>query len=169
MSIHPRRLAEAFDPPVSEEIASRLLSEPRFADRIEAMLGISGKAPERSTLEALVRRAGIVLHARHFVREIRGPVIAEWTSRLGADALAEARANVDLGWEREAPEQPSDLDRQIESDGLACLAAWIAARPAPERRCIALQWPSDDAVPSTDDATILIIGPQILDRLMGSQ
>lgn len=169
MSVHPKRLAAAFDPPVSEDIASRLLSEPRFSSRIDAMLGISGTVPERAALEALVDRAGIVLNARHFVREIRGPVIAEWTARFGADALAEARANVDLGWDRETPDQPSDLDQQLQSDGLACLAAWIAARPAPERRCIAVQWPNDDAVPGTDDPTILTLGPQILDRLMGAR
>lgn len=164
MSPHPARLAAAFDPSIPRDIAERLLAQPRFADRIAAMLD-SGDAPDRNALEALARRAGTVLYARSFVREIRGPVIAGLAERLGT-ALDDARAHVDLGWDRIAPTDPEALDTAIDVAGSACLAAWIADLPEDERRRIALHWPDDAAVPQTDDPTILTLGPPILRRLM---
>ena len=155
---HPARLSAAFDPPLPQDAAARLLVHPRFAARIEAMCGPTDHT--RDGLEALARRAGPILHARAFVREIRGPAIADLTARFGADALADARAHADLGWNRDAP-----IDT-LAADGIACLGAWIAALPEPERRGVSMLWPDDDAVPCTTDATILTLGPRIITRLM---
>lgn len=160
MSQHPARLAAAFTPPIPTDVAAQLLAHPRFKGRIDAMFG--GPAPmDRATLDDLARRAGPVLHARSFVREIRGPVIAELTARFGAGALADARAHADLGRDRDAP---ADAET-ITADGIACLGAWIAALPDDIRTRITAQWPDDASLPRTSDATILTLGPQIIDRL----
>lgn len=164
MTPHPARLAAAFDPPIPIDVAARLLAQPRFASRIAAMLD-SGDAPARAALEAIARRAGAVLYARSFVREIRGPVIADLAARLGP-ALDDARAHVDLGWDRIAPTGPDALIAAIDAAGTGCLAAWIADLPEADRRRVALQWPDDGALPQTDDPEILTLGPRIVRRLM---
>ncbi len=156
--IHPARLAAAFSPPVPQTVAEKLLAEPRFADRITAMLG----TPADIDPKALALRAGAVLHSRRFVREIRGPAIAEMTARFGAAVLADARAHADLGWDREG-----DPDT-IEADGMACIGAWIAQLDPATRARVVLHWPDDAALPQTDDPAILTLGPQIVNRLAGT-
>ncbi|MDH2326592.1 hypothetical protein QCN27_06900 [Cereibacter sp. SYSU M97828] len=167
MTPHPARLAAAFDPPIPLSVAERLLADARFQSRIDALLD-GGDVPDRTTLEALAQRAGAVLYARSFVREIRGPVIADLAARLGP-ALDDARAHVDLGWDRIAPTDPDALAQAVDGAGLACLAAWIADLPEDERRRVALQWPDDAALPQTADPEIRTLGPRILRRLMESE
>lgn len=167
MTPHPARLAAAFDPPIPVDVAAKLLVQPRFASRIAVMLD-SGDAPARTVLEGIAKRAGAVLYARSFVREIRGPVIADLSARLGP-ALDDARAHVDLGWDRIAPTDPDALATAIDSAGTACLAAWLADLPDAERRRIALQWPCDGDLPHTDDDEILTLGPRIFCRLMDTE
>lgn len=163
--IHPARLAAAFAPPLPQPVAAQLLGHPRFADRIRTLFPDAPMddddaallARGREGLEDLARRAGPVLYARSFVREIRGPVIAALAASFGEGALADARAHSDLGWDRDSPADPES----VESDGFACLGAWLAGLPPAAR----LLWPDDAAVPRTDDPVILTLGPQILRRL----
>lgn len=176
MSVHPARLAALFTPPLPEAVVTRLLAEPRFANRIDALAGLSPAeagdpadlrllALGRAALDALAPRAGIVLHARPLLREIRGPVIAALTARFGEDALTEARRHPDLS--DDVPEMP-EADR-IEADGRSCLAAWIADLPPDLHRRAMLLWPDDGAVPARGDARTDARGPAILRRLAGPQ
>lgn len=169
MTTHPARLASAFDPPLSPETAARLLADPRFADRIDALLGGAHDAPARETLDALAPRAGAVLFARSFLREIRGPVIADLTARFGPEALTDARTHADLAWDRPAPEDAGALAEAVEIAGAACLGAWIDSLPDTERRGVTRQWPDDASLPRTDDDRILTLGPQIMNRLIETQ
>lgn len=172
MTPHPARLAAFFDPPLPVDIASQLLSHPRFASRIAALLGARDTIVDKSDLDELALRAGMIFHAPYFVREIRGPAVAELATRFGAEHIAEARLNADLGADfgahRPSPQDIEDLAQAIERDGSACIGAWIASLPEEERRLVALQWADDSAVPTTEDAEILSLGPKILNRLMES-
>lgn len=171
--IHPTRVAAAFAPPLPPPVARQLLDHPRFADRIALLLGPLDLPDDvdtalvmqgREGLERLATCAGAVLHARRFLREIRGPVIADLATRLGEDALAVARAHADLAWSREGPADVDAFATTVAADGAACLGAWITecGGSAP------LLWPDDDSVPRTDDPEIRTLGPQIVRRLQGT-
>ncbi|MCJ8141070.1 hypothetical protein [Falsirhodobacter halotolerans] len=167
MTPHPLRLARHLGRDVPETLAARLLAEARFADRI-ATLFPEGEplgdpdariaAMDMTALDRLALRAGAVIHADRLLREIRGPVIADWTARFGADALALARAHADLALAR--PETAL-----AEEDGRACLGAWIAALPPAAKARLSLLWPDEDAVPTPGDAVFRDHGPVVIRRL----
>lgn len=179
MSVHPARLAACFTPPVPETVAASLLGHPRFASGIAVLIadrhGLFDDAlpdadriliaMDRAALEALAARAGIVIHARTFLREIRGPVIAERTARFGDGALASARTHSDLALDRSPPTDTEGLAQAVQADGIACLAAWVAGLPPAVRARAALIWPDDAALPLTSDTEIRSHGPAVLRRL----
>ncbi|MDB6454403.1 hypothetical protein [Falsirhodobacter sp. 20TX0035] len=168
-AIHPSRLRLLFDPPLPDAVAARLRAEPRFADRIAAMAGpdpLDGADPAdrallamgREGLETLALRAGVVLHARALLREIRGPVIAALAARFGEGALTDARRHLDLSPDRTDLAEPE----RIAADGTACLSAWLDTLPPALRDHAALAWP--DNLPPGDEVT-RTHGPAILRRL----
>jgi hypothetical protein len=180
--LHPDRMAVCFRTVGGAGLPERLTTEPRFAARLAGVLhrhydlaeaDDGGVAPadqvlaalSRDQLERLAARAGVILRAREFLREIRGPVLAALAERFGADALEDARRHVDLAGDRPQAVDLDGLEAAVNLDGEACLAAWIAALPAPLSRRLRLKWPNDHAVPSTDDADIIERGPAILQRL----
>lgn len=174
-TLHPARLAARFSPPLTEAVAGRLLAEPRFADRIEALfsLDVAPSASEadgilislcREPLEQLAARAGVVLHARRILQEIRGPVISDFVAHFGEPALVAARAHADLSADRQAPEEGAEF-QVIADDGMACLAAWLSDLPPILHMRVALSWPDDGSLPYTNDPVILSHGPQIMRRL----
>lgn len=182
VDLHPDRMAVCFRTVGTAGLPKKLTAEPRFAARLAGVLhrhydlaeaDDGGFAPEdqilaglsRDELERLAARAGVILRAREFLREIRGPVLAALAERFGADALEDARQHVDLAGDRLQAIDLDGLEAAVNLDGEACLAAWIIALPAPLLRRVRLKWPNDHAVPATDDADIIERGPAILRRL----
>ncbi|KKX26169.1 hypothetical protein [Rhizobium sp. LC145] len=180
--LHPDRMAACFRTVGATGLPKRLTAEPRFAGRLAGVLhrhydltemDEGSGAPEdqglvalsRDELERLAVRAGVILRAREFLREIRGPVLAALAERFGPGALEDARRHVDLAGNRPPAIDLDGLEAAVSLDGEACLAAWIAALPAPLSRRVCLKWPNDHAVPSTDDAYVIERGPVILRRL----
>ncbi|OHV79424.1 hypothetical protein [Rhizobium sp. LCM 4573] len=180
--LHPDRMAVCFRTVGAAGLPKRLTAEPRFSARLAGVLyrhydltemdDGSGMredqvlaALSRDDLERLALHAGVILRAREFLREIRGPVLAALAERFGADALEDARRHVDLAGDRPQAVDLEGLEAAVNNDGEACLAAWIMALPAPLSRRVRLKWPNDHAVPSTDDADIIERGPALLRRL----
>ena len=179
--MHPDRIAVCFRTVGADGLPDGLLGEPRFAGRIaqivtrhydlvdandaieEADRVLAARA--RENLEELAVRAGVVLHARQFVQEIRGPVLAALTERFGVDALDDARRHVDLATDRAKITDLDELEAEIARAGTACLAAWIEAIPVSLQRRVRLKWPNDHAVPVTDNTDLVEHGPAILRRL----
>lgn len=181
--LYPDRLAVCFRTAGAAGLPEALTTEPRFAARIAGIVDrhydLSEPAPDvgpedrflldlsREDLDRFAARAGIVLHARKFLQEIRGPVLAALTERFGPDAMDDARRHADLA--AADGEMTADLDAfaaRATRDGAACLAAWIGVLPMPLQRRVQLKWPNDHAVPTTDDADIRERGPAILRRLV---
>ena len=179
--MHPDRIALCFRTVGAEGLPDGLLSEPRFATRLAQIvtrhydLADTGEAIEeadhalamlsRNDLEKLASRAGVVLHARQFVQEIRGPVLATLTDRFGAVALDDVRHHADLATDKTRIDDLDALEAEISRDGMACLAAWIKSLPASLQRRVRLKWPNDHAVPMTDSTDLVERGPVILRRL----
>lgn len=179
--MHPDRIAVCFRTVGADGLPEGLLGEARFAERIAQIvtrhydLADADQAIEkadrvlaartRENLEELAVRAGVVLHARQFVQEIRGPVLAALTVRFGADALDEARRHVDLATDKAKIADLDELEAEIARAGTACLAAWIEAIPVSLQRRVRLKWPNDHAVPVTGNTDLVEHGPAILRRL----
>lgn len=180
--IHPERVAACFRASASGGFAERLMKEPRFTSRLNDLLagqyGLAhiqddmGDTPDMllaglgsSDLERLARRAGIVFYAHVFVQEIRGPMLAVFSERFGAEALEDARAHHDLAGGRPATDDLEALEKSVREEGKACLAAWIAALPEQLSRRVKLKWPNDTAVPVTVDQDLVERGTAILRRL----
>lgn len=180
--LHQDRLSGCFRTVGVAGLPEVLTSEPRFVTRLAELISsrydlsenVHEGVPEdrlllemsREGLERLAVRAGIVLHARRFLREIRGPVLAAFAERFGVDVIEDARRHSDLAADRETTEDLDAFAATTVLEGQACLAAWINALPAPLQRRIQLKWPHDRAVPTTDDASLLDLGPAILRRLV---
>lgn len=183
--MHPDRIAVCFRSVGADGLPDGLLDEPRFAARLARIvtrhydLADADEAIEdadrvlaaraRENLEELAVRAGVVLHARHFVQEIRGPVLAALTERFGADALDDARRHADLATDKAKIADLDELEAEIARAGTACLAAWIKALPVSLQRRVRLKWPNDHAVPVTDNTELVEHGPTILRRLCVSE
>lgn len=180
--LHPDRMAVCFRSAGVAGLPEKLTSEPRFAARLAGVLhrhydlaeiDERGGAQEdqalaglsREELEGLSVRAGVILRAREFLQEIRGPVLAALAERFGADGLEDARRHVGLAVDRPKTMDLDALEAMVKLEGEACLAAWIAALPLPLSRRVRLKWPNDHAVPVTQDVAILERGPLILRRL----
>lgn len=179
--IHPDRIALCFRTAGVDGLPDGLLGEPRFAGRLaeivtrhydladtgetldEADLALA--ALSREDLERLAVRAGVVVHARQFVQEIRGPVLAALGERFGPEALDVARRHAGLGLDIARTDDLDALETEIARAGTACLAGWIQTLPASLQRHIRLKWPNDHAVPVTDNADLVEHGPAILRRL----
>ncbi|WP_343315002.1 hypothetical protein AAIB41_15930 [Brucella sp. BE17] len=180
-NVHPERIAACFRAEASGSLAKKLMKEPRFAGRLEALLhqhyqisddGDADDTVDRmiagldlSELEALAFRAGIVYRARIFVQEIRGPILAAFAERFGEEALQDARLYHDLAGERLPILDLDALENAIREEGEACLGAWIRTLPEPLSKQLSLKWPDDAAIPATSDADILARGPAIMRRL----
>ncbi len=183
--MHPDRIALCFRTVGVDGLPEGLADEPRFAARLAQIvtrhydLADTGETIEevdralavlsRENLEKLAARAGVVLHARQFVQEIRGPVLAALGERFGADALDDARRHPDLAMDKVKIDDLDELEAEIAGDGTACLAAWIEAIPVSLKRRVRLKWPNDHAVPVTDRADLVEHGPAILRRLGHSE
>jgi hypothetical protein len=88
------------------------MTEPRFAERLFELVTRHydlGNVVEnidesdqilaalsRENLDSLAARAGVVVHARQFLQEIRGPVLAALAERFGPQALDDARRHAGL-------------------------------------------------------------------------
>ncbi|NKE74159.1 hypothetical protein [Ochrobactrum sp. MC-1LL] len=181
-SVHPDRVAACFRMDGSGGFAKKLMKEPRFAGRLEALLRQHYRLAETddggdpvdralaafslSELVALAFRAGIIFRARVFIQEIRGPVLAAFAERFGEEALEDARLHHDLAGERTLIHDLDALEKAIRDEGRACLAAWIATLPEPLSKELCLIWPDDASMPSTTDPDILEHGPTIVRRLV---
>lgn len=179
--MHPDRIALCFRTVGADGLPDRLVDETRFAERLAQIvtrhydLVDTDESIEeadralallsRENLEKLAMRAGVVLHARQFVQEIRGPVLTALGERFGADTLDDARRHADLAMDKAKIDDLDELEAEIAGDGTACLAAWIEALPVPLKRRVRLKWPNDHAVPVTDRTGLVEHGPVILRRL----
>jgi hypothetical protein len=179
--MHPDRIAVCFRTVGAGGLPEGLLSEPRFAGRLGEIvtrhydLGDAGETEDdadrvlaalsRENLEKLAMRAGVVLHARQFLQEIRGPVLAALTERFGAQALDDARRHADMAPDMARTDDLDELEAEVARDGTSCLAAWIDAVPISAKRRVRLKWPNDHAVPMADDNRFQECGPAILRRL----
>lgn len=181
--INPDRVMACFRTVGSSSRAMMLGDEPRFAARLadivsrhydvndvaqadDASPDLHLAALPLKELERLASRAGIVLRAKNFLQEIRGPVLATLTERFGADAFEDARRHADLAGRKLDVVDLDGLWTAVESDGLACLAAWVSSLSGPTSRRVRLKWPNDAAVPGTVDIEIIARGPAILRRLV---
>jgi hypothetical protein len=181
---HPRRIVQAFNGLIGEEIASKLLAEERFADRLTVLLadrsGLSDDfgdetptpAAERlvmlsgSEIEALVRRIGAVYWARAIVGQIRASAVVAVKQVLGEDAHAAALAHRDLAASGCKLPGLEELGGAVTSAGLRCLAAWCARQPAGIATRARLKFPAssdldDPLAPPFDE-----LGPRIVERLL---
>lgn len=181
-NLHPDRMAVCFRTAGARDLPEGLTREPRFAGRLSDVLhrhydltkldGESGSNEDQilaglslPQLDRLSIRAGIILRAREFLQEIRGPVLAELAERFGAGALTDARRHADLAWDRPKTADLDELKIAVGRDGETCLAAWIAGLPASLSRRVELKWPNDAALPTSGDAALAERGPAILRRL----
>lgn len=179
--MHPDRIALCFRTVGADGLPEGLADEPRFAERLARIvmrhydladtgepIGEADQALallSRDNLEKLAMRAGVVVHARQFVQEIRGPVLAALGKRFGADALDDARRHADLAMDKAKIDDLDELEAEIAGDGAACIAAWIEALPVSLQRRVRLKWPNNHAVPVTDNTDLVELGPAILRRL----
>lgn len=179
--MHPDRIATCFRTVGADGLPEGLLGDARFSGRLAEIvmrhydLDDAGETADdadrvlvaltRGHLEKLAVRAGVVLHARQFVQEIRGPVLAALGERFGPAALDDARRHADLAVDMARTDDLDQLDAEVTRDGTACLAAWIDALPVSVKRRVRLKWPNDHAVPMTDDGRFQERGPAILRRL----
>jgi hypothetical protein len=179
--MHPDRIATCFRTVGADGLPEGLLGEPRFADRLTEIvtrhydLGDMGETADdadhvlaalsREDIEKLAIRAGVVLHARQFVQEIRGPVLAALGERFGPVALDDARRHTDLALDMARTDDLDQLEAEVARDGTSCLAAWIDALSVSVKRRVRLKWPNDHAVPTMDDGRFQECGPAILRRL----
>lgn len=179
--MHPDRITRCFRNVGAAGLPDGLLGNPRFAGRLAHIVtrhydlaDVDETAEEadralaalsQENLQQLAIRAGVVVHARRFVQEIRGPVLVALTERFGLEALDDARRHADLAMDRAKTDDFDALETDIAGDGMACLSAWIEALPVALRKRVRLKWPNDHAVPVTDDATLRDHGPTILRRL----
>ncbi|MBY5378374.1 hypothetical protein ELG83_24310 (plasmid) [Rhizobium leguminosarum] len=181
--LHPERLTACFRTIVAGGFLEGLMGEARFAGRLADVvsrhygltrISADGAAAEDlvladlglNELRALALRAGVILHSKAFLQEIRGPVVAALIERFGSGALDDARRHFDLIAERPKAADLDELQRLIQLDGEACLAAWIASLPPALSARVRLKWPDDHALPKTDDVEIIARGPTIMRRLV---
>lgn len=184
LGIHPDRLLACFTTVSSPVVLEHLRDEPRFADRLAAIVAghyglstIEGPidsadqalvAFSTEELDAIALRAGVVINARAFLREIRGPMLAALGERFGPLALDDARRFGEMAAERPPAGDVDELEQVVRRDGQACLAAWIAALPEPIARHVKLKWPDDASLPIARDAGTGAAdqGAQVLRRLV---
>ncbi|MEB2847437.1 hypothetical protein GAO09_24930 [Rhizobiales bacterium RZME27] len=183
--MHPDRVALCFRTVGANGLPDGLMDEPRFATRLTEIVtchydlaDTSESIDEvdqalallsRDNLEKLAARAGVVLHARQFVQEIRGPVLSALTDRFGAEALDDARRHGALATDMARTDDLDELEAEVARDGTSCLAAWIEVLPVSLKRRVRLKWPNDHAVPAKDNADLVELGPVILRRLYASE
>jgi hypothetical protein len=180
--IHADRILACFPTVSSAVVLEHLRGEPRFAARLTDIVarhyGLSAIDDDidpadrtladfsKDDLDAIALRAGVVVNARIFLREIRGPMLAALGERFGAQALEDARQNAELAADRPPVDDIDALEKAVQRDGQACLGAWIAALREPMRRTVMLKWPDDTSVPEGGDEAPGKQGPQILRRLV---
>lgn len=183
--IDRERLAACFRTPSDAGLPDGFLAEPRFSDRLDDVIkshyGLSDMdndvdevdrmltALSRVQLETLAFRAGVVLHARQLLLEVRGPVLSALALRLGQSAMDDARRHVSLAPEMARIDDLDMLEAAVSRAGTACLAAWIASLPGSMQRRIRLKWPNDQAVPKTNDVIIGDCGAAILRSLVSCE
>jgi hypothetical protein len=184
--IHADRILACFSTVSSPVVLEHLRGEPRFAARLMEIVarhyGLSAVDNDiepadraladlpREELDAIALRAGVVVNARVFLREIRGPMLTALGERFGAQALEDARRHGELAADRMPVGDIDALEKAVQRDGEACLGAWIATLAEPLARTVKLKWPDDMSVPAVPDEGLREgygdRGPQILRRLI---
>lgn len=179
-AIHPERLATCFAGAGASGVVTAMAASERFAPRLQE-LGMRHyrlfdwniadpvdrrlAALDRDELEAFAVPCGAVVWSSAILREIRGNVVATMIDRFGSNAMALARMLSELALDRTMPEGIDAFDAALHADGRGCIAAWIAAQPAPVQAHLRLKWPSDALVPDTQDLDVLAEGAAILRRV----
>jgi YOP proteins translocation protein K (YscK) len=179
--VHPRRVVDAFDGLIGEGIASKLLAEERFRDRLSELLAktyaLSGdvKADALSEsarrlllasgddLMALVRRFGAIYWARAIASAIESSAVVALKEVLGDDNYAAALAHRALaGPDRALPDLEA-LDADITAAGLRCLAGWCSVQPAWIAQRIRLKVANGTELDGPVTAPFDEAGPRIVD------
>lgn len=180
--IHADRLLACFSTVSSPVVLEHLRNEPRFAERLtEIVIGhyglasVDGDIDPADTvlagllveeLDAIALRAGVILNGRVFLREIRGPMLAALGERFGPQALEDARRHAELAIDPMPVGDLDALEEAVQSDGRACLGAWIASLPKPLAEQVRLKWSDDASVPAVSVDGPGDRGAQILRRLV---
>jgi len=178
---HPGRLV-ALAPALDEGAASRLLAVPRLHERLSERLLVAASLqteecwdfpPRRrlallppAELRRIARHAGAALHSRSvrnvIVRQARERLI----ERIGADAYAFAVKRAPfLTMPTERP-QRADATEAIETDGLACLGAWLATEPLAVSGRVALGFPPGLALERHEQSIETETGRRMLDLVL---
>lgn len=182
---HPRRIVRAFDGLINDDIASELLQEERFRDRLSTLLvkayalsdeigadplSESGRPlvlAARADLMDWVRRFGAVYWARAIAGVIESSAVVALKEVLGDDTYAAALAHRALaGPDRRLPEHET-LDAAITSAGLRCLAGWCSIQPAWIAQRIRLKVPDGTELDEPVVAPFDQAGPRIVDGVTG--
>lgn len=181
-SIDASNLAVCFDGRLTQEACARMAAQPRLHDRISAqvleslllsrqLLPEPDKAQDLAialasaeTLRQMVTTAGAIYWAGRLAAIIDGREVAMLRDLIGADLLAFAIANRELA----APVERLSADREVsaglQSDGLACLHAWMEAQPREISARIRLKLPPDMAHGPDTSSPFTELGPAILHR-----
>lgn len=143
-----------------------LAGHPRFRQRVEALLmDAHGLLPlsqlplpdedtlvvlrlARARLAYLGRFCGAIWHSSTLAREVRGDAQRYLREHLGASLYTQALARRELAGAPDLLREPAALMEAIDQDGVGCLAAWMAQRPAPLRAWLALRLDIPDAAMS---------------------
>ncbi|MDA9474828.1 nodulation protein NolU [Bradyrhizobium sp. CCBAU 65884] len=150
-SIHPSRFAARLDPLLSPPTLVRLQRSARLQPRLaELLLGsevdlssaiwnedpLLGHDPHRVAL-----LAGSIWHARSVLKLVSRHDLSILIERIGAEAHALGVRHLSNAVATTPIVDPEQLSRQIESDGHACLGAWLERGSSIDRTRVLLRLP----------------------------
>jgi hypothetical protein len=180
---HPRRVVHAFGGLITERVASQLVEDERFRDRLSMLLaetyalpanddaGPLSEAGKRlaaasgSDLMILARQFGAVYWARAIAGVIQSSAVVSLKQALGDEIYATALAHRDLaGPDRVLPEHEA-IETATTAAGLRCIAAWCNAQPIWVAQRIRLKFPDGTELDEPAVAPFDEVGPPIVDRV----
>jgi hypothetical protein len=180
---HPRRVVHAFGGLITERVASQLLEDERFRDRVSILLtetyalpadddaGELSEAGNRlavasgTDLMIMARRFGAVYWARAIAGVIQSSAVVTLKQSLGDEIYTAALAHRDLaGPDRVLPEHET-IETATTAAGLRCIAAWCSAQPAWVAQRIRLKFPDGTELDEPVAAPFDEVGPPIINRV----
>lgn len=181
--VHGKHVAECFSEWGEYSIVAAIQAEQRFQSRLERLfqdhfalpplneveppaeedLAIALLAPEH--FAALVVPCGVVLHGRSFTQEIRASALRTLKARFGEDLFALAVTNADLASTSTVLTDLDELERAVQLDGGACIAAWLAAQPTSLAAWLRLKATDEPIYSRALSTDLLQRGPAIVRRI----
>jgi len=182
---HPRRMAETFGGAMTPDLCAALQAEPRFAERLSAVLEDAGLVPPAGAgmdctdvdraivvrppheLTAAALRAGALYWADAIANVVLAPDVEILRGSLDADLIAFGLANRAAGPQGMRFGDLAGAAEVVARDGWYSFLGWVAQLPAAVTARLMLKFEDGTIVPGPVPAPFEEVGPELYRQAAG--